>query len=142
MQNNEEDGGAEAEEPAEAAPAFAPKKQMRSENPEFQNQQQERWVLLHSSGAHWHSKALMSLMGRTCINQADAQRHCQVSYTHSKGIKFINIVGSGELELSPGCCAWAQQPTDLDAMQAAEEAATERAPAAAERGDAAAGAGS
>lgn len=43
-QNNEEGGAAEAEEPAEAAPVYAPKKQMRSEDPEFQNQQKERCV--------------------------------------------------------------------------------------------------
>jgi hypothetical protein len=36
---------AEAEETAEPATAYAPKKQMRSEDPEFQHQQKERWVL-------------------------------------------------------------------------------------------------
>lgn len=44
LQSNEDGAAAEAEEPADAAPVFAPKKQMRSEDPEFQNQQQERYA--------------------------------------------------------------------------------------------------
>ena len=41
-QTNDDGGGAEAEEPAAPAPEYAPKKQMRSEDPEFQHQQKER----------------------------------------------------------------------------------------------------
>ena len=43
-QKGEDGGAAEAEEPAAPAEMYAPKKQMRSEDPEFQHQQKERWV--------------------------------------------------------------------------------------------------